>query len=107
MLDGLGVGASEADVVTALGEPDDTSAIKPPIWKYGQSEVTFRDGRVVMLAVYEQLSADGVKQLLRKAGVEYRPDPELSYDTQEAYVVAESKVSLTLDTTGRARAIAT
>jgi hypothetical protein len=44
IIDGLGVGASAADVRETLGPPDDTSAIKPPIWKYEQTEITFRDG---------------------------------------------------------------
>lgn len=76
---GLRVGSSEADVLAVLGPPDATSAIKPPIWKYGQTEITFREGRTVMIAM----------------GAE--PHPDLTYDEQIAFVIVSSGVTLTLD----------
>jgi hypothetical protein len=98
-IDGLGVGASAADVHQQLGPPDDTSAIKPPIWKYEQTEITFRDGYVVMIAVRAHADAETVTKMLDDASVVYEPHPALTYDDQIAYVVAGSGVTLTLDAT--------
>ncbi|HEV2776076.1 MAG TPA: hypothetical protein VGV90_10835 [Solirubrobacteraceae bacterium] len=43
---GLRVGATQADVRAARGPPADTSAIRPLIWKYDDTEITFQEGRV-------------------------------------------------------------
>jgi hypothetical protein len=98
-IDGLGVGASAADVRQKFGPPDDTSAIKPPSWKYGQTEITFRDGHVVMIAVRAHGDAEAVTKLLDDAGVVYEPHSALTSDDQIAYVVGGSGVTLTFDAT--------
>jgi hypothetical protein len=97
-VNGLGVGASAADVRQRFGRPADTSDIKPPIWKYDQTEITFRDGYVVMIVVRVQAHANAVTKMLDGAGVGYEPHSALTYDDQVAYVVGGSGVTLTLDT---------
>jgi hypothetical protein len=98
-IDGLGVGASAADVRETLGPPDDTSAIKPPIWKYEQTEITFRDGYVAMIAVSAHADEEAVTKMLDEAGAVYEPHSALTFDDQIVYVVAGSSVTLTLDAT--------
>jgi hypothetical protein len=98
-IDGLGVGASAADVRLKLGPPDDTSAIKPPIWKYGQAEIAFRDGYVVMITVRAHADAEAVMKMLDEAGLVYEPHSALTYDDQIGYVVGGSAVTLALDAT--------
>jgi hypothetical protein len=98
-IDGLGVGASAADVRERLGAPDDTSSIKPRIWKYEQTEITLRDGRVVMIVVRIHTDAGAVTRMLDDAGIFYEPHSALSDDDLVAYVVGGSGVTLTLDAT--------
>jgi hypothetical protein len=98
-IDGLTVGASAADVRQKLGPPHDTSAITPPIWQYEQTEITFRDGCVVMITVRAHADAEAVMKMLDEAGVLYAPHSPLTYDDQIAYVVGGSGVTLTLDAT--------
>jgi hypothetical protein len=93
----LRVGATQAQVRATLGEPDDTSAITPTIWKYATTEITFRDGAVVVLAVSAEADADAVRQRLHDEGLSYQPDEDLTYDAQEAFVIRRSNVTVTLD----------
>ena len=80
-----------------FGPPADASALEPLIWKYEQTEITFRDGYVVMVAVRVPADAEAVMMMLDGAGVVYEPDLALTYDDQVAYVVGGSGVTLTLD----------
>jgi hypothetical protein len=80
-----------------LGAPDDVSAIEPPIWKYRQIEISFREDRVLMIAVREHADAETVTKMLDEAGVTYQPIEALTYDDQIAYVVGGSGVQVTLD----------
>jgi hypothetical protein len=98
-IDGLGIGASAADVRQTLGASDDTSAITPQIWKYEQTEFTFRDGYVVMITVRAHADAEAMTKMLDEAGVVYEPHSALTYGDQIAYVVGGSGVTLTLDAT--------
>ena len=91
------IASTAAAVRRQLGPPQETSAIDPPIWKYQQTEITFRDGYVVMITVLAHADADVLKTMLDDAGVTYKPVPELTYDDQTAYVLNESTVTLTLD----------
>ena len=104
----LRVGSAQAEVIDALGEPDDRSAIKPEIWKYGSDEITFRDGRIASIALSEDATAGDVLKTLAEERVEHEREPELSYDTQTAFRILSSDVLLTLqDDRPVARAFAT
>jgi hypothetical protein len=98
-VDGLGVGASAAEVRQTFGPPDDTSAIMPPIWKYEQIEITMRDGYVVMIVVSANADAEAVTKMLDAAGVVYEPHLALTSDDQIAYAVGGNNVTLTLHAT--------
>jgi hypothetical protein len=82
-----------------FGPPDDTSAITPPIWRYEQADITFRDGHVVMIAVRAHADAEAVTKMLDDSGVVYVPHSALTADDQIAYVVGGSGVTLTIDAT--------
>jgi hypothetical protein len=49
---GVGIGSTRAEVREALGEPEDVSAIRASIWKYGDLEVSFHEGRVFLLVLH-------------------------------------------------------
>ena len=50
-----------------FGPPADASALEPLIWKYEQTEITFRDGYVVMVAVRVPADAEAVMMMLGMA----------------------------------------
>jgi hypothetical protein len=101
------VGSDQAHVRAALGEPDDVSIIGPTIWKYGTTEITFRDEAVMLLAVVVEADAETVRKRLDEEGLPYKPHEELIHDAQQAFVIQSSGVTVTLDTERpRARAFA-
>jgi hypothetical protein len=93
----LRVGATQAHVRATLGEPDETSAITPTVWRYGTTEITFRDDAVAMLAMSIEADAHAVRQRLDDEGLSYQPHEHLTYDAQEAFVIRTSDVTVTLD----------
>ncbi len=96
-LGGVRVGTARAAVQAALGEADDINAIKPLMWKYGTTEITFRDDAVVMIAVSIEADPDELRRLLDRAGLSYERYDDLTYDAQEALVIQTSGVIVTLD----------
>jgi hypothetical protein len=94
---GLRVGATKADVCAVMGAPDEASITRPLIWRYGQTEITFRNNEVAMIAVRVEAEATAVRKLLDDAGLRSEPHSGLTYDAQAGFVVAPSGVTLTLD----------
>jgi hypothetical protein len=93
----LRVGASRADVRAALGEPHATSAIKPLIWVYGKTEITFRDKGVAMIAMTVEADADAFRQRLHMEDLPHEPHEDFTCDAQEVFVIPTSGVTVTLD----------
>jgi hypothetical protein len=99
---GIALGRTSEDVIEALGEPTDRSQIRPEILKYGPLELTFRAGKVVLVAYYDVTEADRrvlvdlprsrdqLKAVLKDAGAELNEEPALSYDDQVACAIPRS-----------------
>lgn len=96
-IDEVRVGSVQAHVRAALGEPDDRSIGAPVIWKYGTTEITFRDEAVVLIAITVEADAETVRRLLVDEGLSYQPHDELTYDAQDSLVIRPSGVTVTLD----------
>jgi hypothetical protein len=89
-------GARATDIIHELGEPEDRSQISPEILRYGRLELTFVDGRAVLIAYYARsLDADDpvdqdiptdvhdVEAWLASDGIDFERDEHLSYDDQD------------------------
>ncbi len=99
---GVALGRNSEDVMRSLGKPSDRSQIRPEILKYGPLELTFREGKVVLVAYYDSAeedprvhvdlpqSRDQLEDLLKEAGTELKEEPALSYDDQFACAAARS-----------------
>jgi hypothetical protein len=99
---GVGIGATRTVVRQALGEPEDVSVSRPPIWKYGNLEVTFHEGRVFLLALDatdSALTLPQLRRLLDGRSILHEIDPALTFDTQTTIRTATG-ASIVFDTDG-------
>jgi hypothetical protein len=99
---GVDVGATREEVREALGDPEDVSVIRPLIWKYGNLEVTFHEGRVSLLALDatdSALTLPEFRRLLDERSIPHEIDPALTFDTQTAIRTATG-ASVVFDTAG-------
>jgi hypothetical protein len=83
----VGIGATRGEVRAALGEPRDVSVARPPVWAYGDLEISFHDGRVFRLALHArgaELTRPELQRLLDNRFITHRLDPTLTSETQTA-----------------------
>ena len=70
-----------------FGPPEDVSVTRPPIWKYGDLEFSFHQGRVCLVVLHARNSEKTVRQLqhlLDERSIPHHVDPVLTFDTQTA-----------------------
>jgi hypothetical protein len=99
---GVRIGATHEGVLAALGEPEDVSAIRAPIWKYGDLEVSFHDGRAVLLCLdarSSETTLPELRRLLDEHSIPHEIDPALTFETQTAIRTATG-ASIVFDADG-------
>ena len=104
---GVGLGSSEAEVRGLLGDPDDVSTARPPVWKYGPLELTLESSRVVMVVLTAEGDVDPawdrgtdrerVEWVLAAMRVDCEPIPELTFGVQTALRAGLSGAVLVFD----------
>jgi hypothetical protein len=105
----LRLGTSKGEVIATLGEPEDRSATRPPILKYGAMELTFVDNRLRFITCdvspehsssHNWLRIDiprlrpAVERWLAREKVAFAPDDALSYDDQDVLRIEDSDALL-------------
>ena len=101
-LEGVGIGATEAEVREALGEPEAVSAIRSQIWKYEELEVSFHAGRVLLLTLNARefgIKLPEFERLLDERSIPHEIDPGLTFDTQTA-IAAGAGATIVFDHDG-------
>ena len=106
-VNGVGIGSDEAEVRGLLGDPDDVSRTRPPVWKYGPLELAFESSRVVMVVLTAEGGVDAawdrdtdrerVEWMLTAMRVDFEPEPELTFGTQTALRAGLSRAVLVFD----------
>ncbi len=99
---GVAVGSTQAEVRDKLGKPEDVSVTGPEIWKYGDLQVTFAEGRVILMALNGRglrMTLPEVQRLVEDAAVTLEVDPALTFDTQAAFT-AGARASVIFDADG-------
>ena len=97
---------TSAQVRDILGKPHDTSFRNPPIWKYGDLEIAFREDKVWLISLLLDgrdpispnsilancRSVEAMKTILNDRSISYEIYPRLTFDSQIAWRVIESNV---------------
>ena len=94
---GISLGAAQIDVAASLGEPSDMSVTRPLIWTYPRLELAFDSGRAYLITLSIERPAEEVEAILRGAGLNLEPAPDLTEATQVAFMVLDAPVTVTLD----------